>query len=173
MKDSGLIPVADLEKAFLDKGKNDVSGSVVTSVMQGTRPILVEIQALVVPTKLAIPRRIGQGIDSRRLELLLAVLTRRCGLPMCDQDVFVNVAGGLKVTEPASDLALCLAVASAYFDKPVSGKTIAVGEVGLLGEIREVVAQDKRIKEAKRMGFSLPITSKEFKYLNEVIKKLR
>jgi len=173
MKDSGLIPVADLEKAFLEKGKNDVSGSVVTSVMQGTRPILVEIQALVVPTKLAIPRRIGQGIDSRRLELLLAVLTRRCGLPMYDQDVFVNVAGGLKVTEPASDLALCLAVASAYFDKPVSGKTIAVGEVGLLGEIREVVAQDKRIKEAKRMGFSLPITSKEFKYLSEAIKRLR
>ena len=173
MKDSGLIPVADLEKAFLEKGKNDVSGSVVTSVMQGTRPILVEIQALVVPTKLAIPRRIGQGIDSRRLELLLAVLTRRCGLPMYDQDVFVNVAGGLKVTEPASDLALCLAVASAYFDKPVSGKTIAVGEVGLLGEIREVVAQDKRIKEAKRMGFTVAITSKEIKYLSEAIKKLR
>ncbi len=173
MKDSGLIPVADLEKAFLDKGKNDVSGSVVTSVMQGTRPILVEIQALVVPTKLAIPRRIGQGIDSRRLELLLAVLTRRCGLPMYDQDVFVNVAGGLKVTEPASDLALCLAVASAYFDKPVSGKTIAVGEVGLLGEIREVVAQDKRIKEAKRMGFMVSVTSKEIKYLGEAIKKLR
>jgi len=74
----------------------------------------------------------------------LAVLTRRCGLPMYDQDVFVNVAGGLKVTEPASDLAICMAVASAYFDKPVSGKTIAVGEVGLLGEIREVVAQEKK-----------------------------
>lgn len=172
MKDSGLIPVADLEKAFLEKGKNDVSGSVVTSVMQGTRPILVEIQALVVPTKLPIPRRIAQGIDSRRLELLLAVLTRRCGLPMYDQDVFVNVAGGLKVTEPASDLALCLAVASAYFDKPVSGKTIAVGEVGLLGEIREVVAQDKRIKEAKRMGFTISASSKEFKYLQQLIHNL-
>ncbi len=173
MKDSGLIPVADLEKAFLEKGKNDVSGSVVTSVMQGTRPILVEIQALVVPTKLAIPRRVAQGIDSRRLELLLAVLTRRCGLPMYDQDVFVNVAGGLKVTEPASDLAICLAVASSYFDKPITGTTIAVGEVGLLGEIREVVAQEKRIKEAKRMGFTLPITSKEIKYLGEAVKKLR
>ncbi|HTK03303.1 MAG TPA: DNA repair protein RadA [Alphaproteobacteria bacterium] len=172
MKHSGLIPIADLEKAFLDKGKNDVSGSVVTSVMQGTRPILVEIQALVVPTKLAIPRRVAQGVDSRRLEMLLAVLTRRCGLPMYDQDVFVNVAGGLKVTEPASDLAICMAVASAYFDKPVSGKTIAVGEVGLLGEIREVVAQEKRIKEAKRMGFTMAITSKEIKYLGEAIKKL-
>jgi DNA repair protein RadA/Sms len=172
MEDKGLIPMENIEKAFLDKDTPGMSGSIVTSIMQGTRPILVEIQALVVPTKLAIPRRVAQGIDSRRLEMLLAVLTRRCGLPMYDQDVFVNVAGGLKVTEPASDLALCLAVASAYFDKPISNKTIAVGEVGLLGEIREVVAQDKRIKEAKRLGFAIPITSIEFKYLQQVIHNL-
>lgn len=172
MQDSGLIPVTDLEKAFLEKGIKNVSGSVVTSVMQGTRPILVEIQALIVPTKLAIPRHVAQGIDSRRLELLLAVLTRRCGLPMYDSDVFVNVAGGLKVTEPASDLAICLAVASSYFDKPISGKTIAVGEVGLLGEIREVVAEEKRIKEAKRMGFTFPVSSKGFKFVSQVIKSL-
>jgi DNA repair protein RadA/Sms len=151
MQDKGLMPVADLEKAFLEKRIKNVSGSVVTSIMQGTRPILVEIQALVVSTKLMIPRRVAQGIDSRRLELLLAVLTRRCSLPLYEFDVFVNVAGGLKVTEPASDLAICLAVASSYFDKPISGKVIAIGEVGLLGEIREVVAQEKRIKEAKRM----------------------
>ena len=172
MMDAGLKPVADLEKAFLEKGIKNVSGSVVTSVMQGTRPLLVEIQALVVPTKLAIPRRVAQGIDSRRLELLLAVLTRRCGLPMYDSDVFVNVAGGLKVTEPASDLAICLAVASSYFDKPISGKTIAVGEVGLLGEIREVVAQDKRLKEAKRMGFGTPVSSREYKFVGQVVKTL-
>ena len=172
MADKGLIPVTDLEKAFLEKGIKNVSGSVVTSVMQGTRPILVEIQALIVPTKLAIPRHVAQGIDSRRLELLLAVLTRRCGLPMYDSDVFVNVAGGLKVTEPASDLAICLAVASSYFDKPISGKTIAVGEVGLLGEIREVVAEEKRIKEAKRMGFTFPISSKGFKFVSQAIKSL-
>lgn len=172
MEDAGLMPVADLEKAFLDKGIKNVSGSVVTSVMQGTRPLLVEIQALVVPTKLAIPRRVAQGIDPRRLELLLAVLTRRCGLPMYDSDVFVNVAGGLKVTEPASDLAICLAVASSYFDKPISGKTIAVGEVGLLGEIREVVAQDKRLKEARRMGFSIGISSTEVKFVGQAIKQL-
>ncbi len=173
MQDKGLMPVADIEKAFLEKGKKDVSGSVVTSIMQGTRPMLVEIQALVVPTKLAIPRRVAQGIDSRRLELLLAVLTRRCGLPMYDHDVFVNVAGGIKVTEPASDLAICLAVASAYFDKPISGKTIAVGEVGLLGEIREVVAEGKRLKEAKRMGFSLSVSSNEVKYVSQAIKLLK
>ena len=179
MEDRGLIPIDNIEKAFLDssdkgtkKDQKQVSGCVVTSVMQGTRPILVEIQALVVPTKLAFPRRIAQGIDSRRLELLLAVLTRRAGLPLYDMDVFVNVAGGFKVTEPATDLAICLAIASAYFDKPVSGDVVAVGEVGLLGEIREVVAQAKRIKEAVRMGFSIPISSKEYKYLNQIIKSL-
>jgi len=172
MQDKGLIEVADIEKAFLDKGMKNVSGSIVTSVMQGTRPLLVEIQALVVPTKLVIPRRVAQGIDSRRLELLLAVLTRRCGLPMYNSDVFVNVAGGLKVTEPASDLAICLAVASSYFDKPISGKTIAVGEVGLLGEIREVVAQEKRLKEAKRMGFTVGISSREIKFVGQAIKQL-
>jgi DNA repair protein RadA/Sms len=172
MQDKGLIPVTNIEKAFLEKGTKKVSGSIATSVMQGTRPILVEIQALVVPTKLMIPRRVAQGIDSRRLELLLAVLTRRCGLPLYEYDVFVNVAGGLKVTEPASDLAICLAIASSYFDKPISGGVIAIGEVGLLGEIREVVAEDKRIKEARRMGFTTPIASKEVKYVGAAIKIL-
>jgi DNA repair protein RadA/Sms len=172
MEDRGLIPVDNIEKAFLDKNQKSVSGSIVTSVMQGTRPLLVEIQALVVPTKLMIPRRVAQGIDSRRLELLLAVLTRRCGLPLYEFDVFVNVAGGLKVTEPASDLAICLAIASSYFDKPISGKTIAVGEVGLLGEIREVVAEEKRIKEAKRMGFTEGISSGGVKYVSQAIKQL-
>lgn len=172
MEDAGLIPMDNIEKAFLEKGTKEVSGSIATSVMQGTRPILVEIQALVVPTKLAFPRRIAQGIDSRRLELLLAVLTRRCGLPVYDYDVFVNVAGGLKVTEPASDLAIVLAIASSYYDKSISAKTIAVGEVGLLGEIREVVAQDKRLKEARRMGFTIGISSKETKYVGQAIKKL-
>ena len=173
MQEKGLLPVTDITKAFLDKGIKNVSGSVVTSIMQGTRPILVEIQALVVPTKLVIPRRVAQGIDSRRLELLLAVLTRRCGLPLYEYDVFVNVAGGLKVTEPASDLAIVLAVASSFFDKPIASKIVAVGEVGLLGEIREVVAQDKRFKEAKKMGFDKGVSSKEFKFVNQAIKTLR
>ncbi len=173
MEDRGLMPIDNIEKTFLNKDTPGVSGSVVTSVMQGTRPLLVEIQALVVSTKLVIPRRIAQGIDPSRLQLLIAVLTRRCGLPLGDMDVFVNVAGGLKVTEPASDLAICLAVASSYFDKPINSKTIAVGEVGLLGEIREVVAQDKRLKEAKRMGFSIPVSSKEFKFVSLALKSIR
>lgn len=172
MENQGLVPMVDIEKAFLERGKKEVSGTVVTSVMQGTRPILVEIQALIVPTKLAIPRRTAQGIDSRRLELLIAVLSRRCGLPLYDSDVFVNVAGGLKVIEPASDLAICLAIASSFYDKPISSKVLAIGEVGLLGEIREVVAEDKRIKEARRLGFSIPVSSKNFKFVGETIKEL-
>lgn len=172
MQDRGLISVADVEKLFLEKNKTSVSGSVVTSIMQGTRPLLVEIQALVVPTKLVISRRVAQGIDSSRLQLLVAVLTRRCGIPLAEMDVFVNVAGGLKVTEPASDLAICLSIAGSYFDKALPSKLLAVGEVGLLGEIREVVAQDKRVKEARRLGFTISATNKDFKFLPQIIHKL-
>lgn len=171
MEDKGLVSQSDPEKLFLTRTIKEVPGSVVSSILQGTRPFLVEIQSLVVSTKLAFPKRIAQGIDPRRLELLLAVLIRRCGLPLYEYDVFVNVAGGIKVTEPASDLAICLSIASAFIDKPLDKGIVAVGEVGLLGEIREVVAQDKRIKEARRMGFKNAITQKEFKFLNQAIKK--
>ncbi len=172
MQDKGLISVTDSEKLFLEKSKKQVPGSVVTSILQGTRPMLVEIQALVVPTKMAFAKRVAQGIDSRRLELLLAVLIRRCGLPLYDYDVFVNCAGGMKITEPGADLAIVLAIASAYFDKPISGKVMALGEVGLLGEIREVMAEARRIKEARRLGFTQVISSKEARFVGEVIKKL-
>lgn len=172
MEDKGLVPLTNAEKIFLSKGDREVPGSVVTSALQGARPLLVEIQSLLVPTKMAFPKRITQGIDSRRLELLLAVLIRRCGLPLYEQDVFVNVAGGIKVTEPAVDLAICVSIASSYFDKALSRRILALGEVGLLGEVREVVAQEKRVKEAKRLGFTYPATSKEFKYVGEAIKKL-
>lgn len=171
MEDKGLIPETNVEKIFLSRGHMDVAGSVVTSTLQGTRPLLVEIQALVVSSKMPFPKRVSQGIDSRRLELLLAVLIRRCGLPLYEYDVFVNVAGGIKVVEPASDLAICLAIASSFFDKSLSKGTIALGEIGLLGEIREVVAQEKRIKEARRLGLTKPITQKEVKYVSEALKK--
>lgn len=171
MQEKGLISLINAEKIFLSKTRKQIAGSVVSSIMQGSRPILVEIESLVVPTKMAFPKKIAQGIDSRRLELLLAVLIRRCGLPLYDYDCFVNVAGGIKVMEPASDLAVCLAIASAFLDKPLMKGSIAIGEIGLSGEIREVVAQDKRVKEAKRQGFDIPITNKEVKYLNEAIKK--
>lgn len=172
MKDKGLISLVNPEKMFLDHAKAQVSGSVVSSVLQGVRPVLVEIQSLVVPTKMAFPKRIAQGIDSRRFELLLAVLTRRCGLPLYEYDCFLNIAGGLLVKEPAIDLAVCLSVASSFYDKPLTARdVVAVGEVGLLGEIREAKEQEKRVKEAKRLGFSTPITNKEVKFLKEAIKK--
>lgn len=172
MEEKGLISQTNTEKLFLtQKGKSEIPGSVVSSVLNGTRPMLVEIQSLVVPTKMAFPKRTAQGIDSRRLEMLLAVLIRRCGLPLYDYDVFVNIAGGLVVKEPACDLAICLSIASAYFEKAVSSQTIALGEVGLLGEVREVVAQEKRVKEARRLGFAQPLTTREIKYLPQAVKR--
>ncbi len=172
MEDKGLLPLTNAEKIFLTKARAEVPGSVVSSILQGTRPLLVEIQSLVVPTKMAFPKRVAQGVDARRLEMLLAVLIRRCGLPLYEYDVFVNVAGGIKVVEPAADLAIILSIASSYFDKPIAKNVMALGEVGLLGEVREVVAEEKRVKEAKRLGFTRPVTQKEIKYVNEVVKKL-
>jgi len=173
MEDKGLIPEVDAEKIFLTKrGKTSVPGSVVSSILNGTRPMLVEIQSLVVPTKMAFPKRTAQGIDPRRLEMLLAVLIRRCGLPLYEYDVFVNVAGGITVREPASDLAICLSVASTFLDKALSPKIVAVGEVGLLGEIREVVAEAKRVKEARRLGFAFGVTQAKFKYVSQAVKTL-
>jgi len=175
MKDKGLLSLTNAQKIFLSQGKNPagkVSGSVVSSIMQGTRPILVEIQSLVVPSKLVNPRRVAQGIDSRRLEMLLAVMTRRMGLPLYEQDVFANVAGGISAKDPSVDLAICLSVASAYFNKPLDKKTFALGEVGLLGEVREVVSQDKRVREASRLGFTNVVTNKRSSYLSQAIKSL-
>lgn len=172
MQDKGLIAQTNAEKIFLSRGKKEVPGSVVSSTLQGTRPMLVEIQSLVIPTKMAFPKRTAQGVDGRRLEMLLAVLIRRAGLPLYEYDVFVNVAGGIKVIEPAVDLAICLSVASAFLEKAVGKNILALGEIGLLGEIREVIAQEKRIKEARRLGFSRPVTSKDVKYLSEAIKSL-
>lgn len=171
MEDKGLISMNDPEKLFLERGKTAVAGSVVSALMEGTRSVLVEIQSLVVPTKMAFPRRVAQGIDSRRLEMLLAVLFRRAGIPLYDSDVFVNVAGGIKAQDPSVDLAICLSIASSFYDKPLSKNFLAVGEVGLLGEIREVSFQEKRIRDSKRLGFSDIVTSKDFKYLPQVIHK--
>lgn len=171
MTDKGLTSLTNADKIFLSTGTKQVSGSLVASVMQGTRPLLIEIQSLVTPAKSAFPRRIAQGIDPRRLELLIAIIIKRLNLPLYDYDVFVNIAGGIKVTETASDLATCLSIISSYLDKPLVRGAIAVGEVGLLGEIREVSLQEKRIREAKRLGFNSPITSKEVKYLNQAVKK--
>lgn len=170
MEDKGLVSLDNPERLFLEDGKQPVTGSVVSILMEGSRSILVEIQSLVVPTKMAFPRRVAQGIDSKRLEMLLAVLFRRANVAMYDMDVFVNVAGGIKASDPSMDLAICLSVASSFYEKPLPKKFIAVGEVGLSGEIRKVGMQEKRIKDAKRLGFSDCADSSSFKYLSQVIK---
>ena len=170
MEDKGLVSLDNPEKLFLESDKSNVAGSVVSVLMEGTRSILIEIQSLVVPTKMPIPRRVAQGIDSRRLEMLLAVLIRRANVPLYDMDVFVNVAGGIKANDPSVDLAICLSIVSSVYDKPLSKKLLAVGELGLSGEIRTVQSQEKRIKDAKRLGFSEVASSSSFKYLSQAVK---
>jgi len=173
MQNNGLISEKHPEKLFMSKESKLISGSVISVVINGTRPLLVEIQSLINPTKLAIPRRIAQGFDSKKLELLLAVLSRRCGLSIYESDVYVTVMGGISIrNDPSIDLAVCISLASAYFNKAVDKKLVIFGEVGLLGEIREVVLQDKRFKEAKRLGFSKFVTSKNYDYLQKVIKEI-
>jgi DNA repair protein RadA/Sms len=169
MEDKGLISLDNPEKLFLTTSKEPVAGSVVTMLMEGSRSILIEVQSLVVPTKMAFPRRVAQGIDSKRLEMLLAILFRRANVPMYDMDVFVNVAGGIKANDPSVDLAVCLSVASSFFEKALPKKFMAIGEVGLSGEIRKVSFQEKRERDAKRLGFDKIASQETFKYLPQVI----
>lgn len=164
MTDKGMEEVENPADIFLEtktKKPKDRIGSAVVCTMQGIRPMLVEIQALVVPTQIAIPRRIASGIDYKRLQVLSAVLQKRLGFPLFQSDVFVNVAGGLRLTEPAVDLAICLAIISSFKNKPLAIDSVCLGEVGLLGEIRRVSFMDKRIKEAKKLGYQTIIGQKE------------
>jgi len=153
MEESGLKQVEDSSKLFLSDSLGS-SGTMVIPTIEGTRSFLVEIQALVTASNLAIPRRITQGVDYNRVCLLLAVLERRARLRLYDQDVYINVAGGIKVKEPACDLAVALAIASSFKDTPPPKKTIAIGEIGLAGEIRPVSFVEKRLKEAIKLGFT-------------------
>jgi DNA repair protein RadA/Sms len=150
----GLLEVANPSAAFLAERPSSAAGSVVTVAMEGTRPILQEIQALVSRTSLAMPRRTATGFEANRLSLLTAVLSRRAGLPLYDQDVYLNVAGGLRVEEPAADLAAALAIISAARDHPVPADLVAIGEVGLAGELRGVGQLDQRLREAAKLGFT-------------------
>ena len=169
MKDTGLVSVTNPERIFIKDNIVGTPGSVVSAVMQGTRPVLVEIESLVVASKLAFPRRIAQGIDPKRFELLLAVLTKHCKIPLYEYDCFINVAGGITAKTPSVDLAVCLAVASSYFNISISKKVFAVGEVGLLGEIRSVIAESKTISLAKKVGLTDIASGNTYKSLPEVI----
>lgn len=172
MSDMGLAEVANPSDLFLEERQTHVAGSAIVATMEGTRPVLVEVQALVIPSQLAIPRRVGTGVDQRRLQLLVAVLSKRCRLALGQWDVYVNVAGGLTLREPAADLGICLAIASSFKNKAIGAKTAVFGEVGLLGEIRRVSFVEKRIKEAKKLGYSQVICPDQAKTLPEAFKKL-
>jgi DNA repair protein RadA/Sms len=159
MKDNGLAEVGNPSRIFLEERPQNVSGSVVIPCLEGTRPVLVEIQALVGPSPLGMPRRTAVGVDHNRISLLVAVLGKRMGMQLGDQDIFVNVAGGLKVDEPAADLGIVSAMMSSFLDNPVHRDLIVFGEVGLAGEIRGVSQPDVRIKEANKLGFSRCVLS--------------
>ncbi|RLB08657.1 MAG: DNA repair protein RadA, partial [Deltaproteobacteria bacterium] len=160
MKDTGLHQVSNPSKIFLEQRPEKVSGSVVVPCMEGTRPVFLEIQALVSPSHLGVPRRTTVGVDHNRVSLLVAVLWKRLGLRLGDHDIFVNVAGGIKVDEPAVDLGIVTAIISSLLDKPVDRDMILFGEVGLAGEVRGVNNPELRIKEAVKLGFSKCITAK-------------
>ena len=153
MGSSGLVEVANPSEAFLAERKADAPGSAIAITMEGTRPLLVEVQGLTSPSAFGYPRRTSNGVDNNRLLLLVAVLSRRVGIQLSDQDVFVNVVGGLQVSEPAADLALASAIASSARDRALPPDLALVGEVGLSGELRSVAQLSARLSEASKLGF--------------------
>lgn len=169
MEEAGLKEVTNPSELFLSE-KVSAPGSAITAILTGLRPMLLEIQALVTKTNSPIPRRVGTGVDNNRLQLLVAVLQKRMRLPLWDQDVFVNVTGGLKITEPAADLAICMAIISSFNDTTLDSKSVYIGEVGLLGELRTVRQLDKRANEAKKLGYTKVISSNTVKTLHQAAK---
>lgn len=157
MAGEGLVQVADPSQAFLGDHADGAPGSVVAPTLEGTRPILVEVQALVAPAGYGTPARKASGMDPNRLGLLVAVLGRRAGVALGSHDVYANLAGGLSVGEPGLDLPIALALASSLRDRPIGGGVVAIGEVGLLGELRSVSGLERRLRDALRAGFSTAI----------------
>lgn len=153
MRQNGLMEVENPSEYMLSGKPEGASGSVVACSMEGTRPILVEVQALVCHSNFGIPRRTAAGTDFNRVNLLMAVLEKRLGLKLGDCDAYVNIAGGVKMNEPAIDLGIVLAIISSYREKPINEKTICFGEVGLSGEVRAVSMAEQRVTEAKKLGF--------------------
>jgi DNA repair protein RadA/Sms len=153
MADAGLREVQNPSEAFLEERNGNAAGSTVAVTMEGSRPILVEVQALTSSTAYGLPRRSANGLDANRLQLLVAVLQKRVGLGLGSQDIYANVVGGLRIAEPAADLAVAIAVASSFKERLVDPRTVAIGEIGLLGELRSVNQLERRLTEASRLGF--------------------
>jgi len=160
MRDNGLNEVSNPSAFFLAERPEGAPGSAVAPSIEGTRPILIEIQSLVHPTNFGLPRRTAIGVDHNRVSLLVAVMDKVCGLHLSNHDIYLNVAGGVKVDEPAIDLGIVSSMASSFLDRPVDAGTVVIGEVGLTGEVRGVSQMDTRIREAARMGFNRCILPK-------------
>jgi DNA repair protein RadA/Sms len=169
----GLQEVSNPSQVFLEHLDMSVPGSSTVCVMEGTRPLLVEVQALVLKSQLAMPRRVGRGVELSRIQVLSAILEKHCGLPLGFTDLFLSIAGGIKVKEPSIDLGLAVAMASSLKNKSLPQKTIFIGEVGLLGEVRNVAYLDRRIKEAKRLGYTKVISRKTHKRVKDVLSELK
>jgi DNA repair protein RadA/Sms len=163
MQESGMVEITNPSEAFLAERMVNTPGSAIAVTMEGTRPILVEIQGLTNPTTFGNPRRTPNGIEFNRLLLITAVLTRRAGISLADQDVFVNVVGGLKINEPAGDLAVAAAIASSAKDTPVKADSILIGEIGLSGELRMASRMSERLGEAAKLGFKTAIIPKRLR----------
>ncbi len=171
MEENGMKDVTSPEQLFLQDMDSKTPGSVLVTTLEGSRAFLVEIQALVVSSRLPLPRRVVSGMDQKRVELLLAVLQKHARLPIDSYDVFVNIAGGLKLSDPGVDLGVCLAIYSSLKGVALP-KTVGIGEVGLLGEVRSVSSLDKRVREAKKLGITTIFTSSEYSRLVDVIKAI-
>lgn len=171
MEGQGLRELKNPESLFINKNNKKIPGSVLTAPLEGTRAFLVEVQSLVLFSKSLVLKRIVSGLDRSRVELLLAVLQKHARLPLDTTDVFVNVAGGFKISDRASDLGICLSILSSLKNIPLSN-TVCIAEVGLLGELRSVPFLDKRIKQAKRLGFRNIITAETHRYIGEVVQQL-
>ncbi|MBC8486791.1 MAG: DNA repair protein RadA [Bacteroidetes bacterium] len=173
MEEGGLEEVSNPSQFFLEERQKKAPGSVITIALQGTRPILAEAESLVVPTKLAFPRRVASGIAFSRLQIICAILQKRLRMPLGGFDVYVSISGGLKITEPAADLAIALSIISSYKNKVLTSNTAVVGELGLLGEIRKVPLLEKRIKEARRLGYGNVLSSNRYRDLVSLLKSLQ
>lgn len=173
MVESGFICLKNPSQLFLTDHLKPPIGSTTTCVVEGTRPLVVELQALVNKSYLPTPRRVGRGVDTARIQVLAAVLEKHCKLPFGSQDIFANLAGGFKTKEPAIDLGLAVALVSSLKNKPAPKNSLFLGEVGLLGEIRSVRLLDRRIKEAKRLGYSKIYHAKTHSTLPSLLNKLK
>ncbi|MBI5754528.1 DNA repair protein RadA [Candidatus Peregrinibacteria bacterium] len=172
MTENGLIEIKNPSEQFLEGRKQNAIGSAITVAMEGTRPFLVEVQSLVSTSAFGFPKRTANGFDLNRLQILIAVLEKYCKFNLQNQDVFINVVGGIKLSEPASDLAVLMAIASSYLKKPLPQTAAIFGEVGLSGELRKVIHHEKRQKEAEKMGFTQIISSGNHKEIQTALRIL-